>query len=176
MIMLASCLMWYSSCNKIRQLTAIDFSYTLPRTTFIYPQGGLKNTEVLLYTGSIYINLDSLLAANGLSGGMVGNTFIRKFSVTIEHPPGANFDWVQSARVVVSGNHNLDPSQEVAFIVNPSPGDTILNMEMTKANIRNYFDKSTIYYGLYGVLDGAFPFEWVQMYLDAQIQFRLEPL
>jgi len=72
----------FSSCEKVKDLAAVDVVYTLPQMNFTYQPSLAKSGEVLMYSGAVHINLDSLLSKYGLDGGIIGNTVVTSFSIT----------------------------------------------------------------------------------------------
>ena len=68
---LASAMVCYTSCTKTNDLTAVDVTLKLPRTYFTYTSSELKSAEVILYTGMISLNLDSILNVYGFSAGLI---------------------------------------------------------------------------------------------------------
>ncbi|NCA77465.1 MAG: hypothetical protein EOM90_14125 [Alphaproteobacteria bacterium] len=165
-----------SSCGKLKELSAFDVAYTLPRTTFTYQPTQLKSGEQLLYSGFFNANLDSILQANGFSSGLVGNTMVTSCSVTIQEPSNITFSWLQSARAEVSANENFTPAQPVGSVINQDPLNKTVVLTMNNTNIRPYLNGKAFYFRIFGVLNGAVPSEWVQMYVDGTLQMHLEPL
>jgi hypothetical protein len=168
--------LFFSSCSKLKDLTAIDVSYKIPRQTFIYTPTTLKSGEQLLYSGFITANLDSILSANGLSSGVVGNTIFTKCSITIVQPDSVTFGWLQSARGEISQNAGFIPFQEVGTVTNTDPLAKTVNLTLNNTNIRPYLGAKTFYFRIFGILNGPVPAEWVQMYVDGTLQMHLEPL
>jgi len=168
--------LFLSSCSKLKDLTAIDVSYKIPRQTFTYTPTSFKSGEQLLYSGFITANLDSILSANGLSSGVVGNTMFTKCSITIAQPDTVTFGWLQSARGEISDNAGFTPAQEVGHVTNTDPLAKTVNLTLNNTNIRPYLGAKTFYFRIFGILNGPVPADWVQMYMDGTLQMHLEPL
>ena len=168
--------LFFSSCSKVKKLSAFDYSYKIPRTTFIYTPSVYKSGEVLLYSGSIVANLDSILSANGLSSGIVGNTTFTTCSITIDQPDTVTFSWLQSARAEISANADFNPADEVGTVTNIDPASKTINLSLNNTNIRPYLGSQQFYFRVYGVLNGPLPVAWVQMYIDGTLLMHLDPL
>jgi hypothetical protein len=162
------------SCSKVAELTAVDITYTLPRTTFTYTPVTLKAGEEVLYSDFIKINVDSLLNANGLSSGTVKDPTFTQFSITITAPSGADFGWLQSARAVVADNAGFTSAVQIGSVVNA--GGTGKTVVLTVSNSVIPFGSNGFYLRLYGVLTGPVPYQWVQMYFDSELKLTLQPV
>ncbi|MEI7501082.1 MAG: hypothetical protein WCK84_11630 [Bacteroidota bacterium] len=163
---------FFSSCSK---LLSFNVSYKIPRQTFDYKPTNYKSGEQLLYYGYISANLDSILNANGLSSGVVGNTTVTQCSITIDKPDSVTFGWLQYARGVISQNAESAGEQVGDVTVTDATAKTV-NLTLNNTNIRPYLGSKTFYFRIFGVLNGAVPVTWVQMYIDGTLQMRLEPL
>jgi hypothetical protein len=157
-------------------MVAINYIYNLPRVTFTYPPVFYKSGEQVIYSGRYYVNLDSILHANGFSSGVVGTTFFTKCAVTIEQPSDGNFAWLQSSRMEISKAANFDTVQEVCYVNDIDPAAKTLAYTMTYADIRPYLGNQFFYFRLLGTLKVKQPAASVQMYVDGQLQMRLQPL
>ena len=166
----------FSSCNKVKQITAFDVLYTLPTTNFTYTPTTMKSGEELLYTGAIEANLDSILTANGFSPGVVGNTQFIECTVTIVQPSEVTFGWLQSARGEISDNPGFSPAQEVGSVINDDPEATTVVLILNNTNIRPYLGATFFYFRVLGVLNGPVPAEWVELAINGKLLMHLEPL
>jgi len=166
----------FSSCEKVKDLAAVDVVYTLPQMNFTYQPSLAKSGEVLMYSGAVHINLDSLLSKYGLDGGIIGNTVVTSFSITIDQPPTANFDWLQSARAVFSANANFTPSQEVGSVVNTALHTRTVVLTMNNVNIRPYLGNMGFFIRIYAATTPPLPTYLIWMYANSQVRIRLEPL
>jgi len=170
-------LIFLSSCSNFKNLAAFDVAYTMPRTTFTFTPVPLKaGGEQLLYSGSVAANLDSIMNSHGVSSGIVGNTFFTKCSITIQSPSTLTFDWLQSARAEISLNPDFSPSQEVGSVTNTTPQAKTVVLVLNNTNIRPYLGSRFFYFRVFGVLNGTVPSQFVQMYMDGQLQMHIEPL
>ncbi|MEI7663110.1 MAG: hypothetical protein WCK34_12960 [Bacteroidota bacterium] len=164
------------SCSKAKDAVAFDYTYKIPRTTFIYTPGIFKSGEQLIYSGTIRANLDSILNANGFSSGVVGTTTFSKCSITLEQPDTLTFSWLGSARGVISATADFNPEQEVGTVTNTDPLAKTVVLTTNNGNIRPYLGSRNFYFRLYGVLNKPLPVAWAQMYLEGQLVMHLQPL
>ena len=169
-------ILFFSSCEKMKDLASVDVVYTVPQMNFSYQPSLTKSGEVLMYSGAIHINLDSLLNKYGLSGGMIGTTVVTSFSLTIYEPPQANFGWLQSARAVFSGNAGFNPSQEVGSVINTDPLAKTVILTMNNVNIRPYLGTNGFYVNIYASTTPPLPIYLIWMYANSQVKITLEPL
>ena len=152
----------------------MDVSYTLPRAYFTYIPATFKAGEDILYTDFIYINIDSLLSANGLSGGTVNNPVFTSVSVTITAPAEANFGWLQSASAITANNAGFLPSVQVANVVNS--GGTGKTVVLTVNGSVIPIGSTGFYIRILGTLTGPVPQEWINMYMDGTLKLTLQAL
>jgi hypothetical protein len=174
--LLAVPVIYFTSCQKAKELTAVDVSLKLQRTHFTYTVSTLKNGEVILYSGLVNLNLDSVLNAYGFSSGTIQNTYFTYLAVTIEQPPSATLGWLSSMRATVSDNQNFQPENQIGSVTNTDPNATTVVVTMNNLNIRPFLSKPSFYVRLYGVINGQLPATTVGMFFDGSIQFRVAPL
>ncbi|MEI6683251.1 MAG: hypothetical protein WCO44_11515 [Bacteroidota bacterium] len=168
--------LFFYSCTNVKKAVAFDYTYKIPRTTFIYHPALLKTGEQLIYSGAIAANLDSILNANGLSSGVVGNTTFTKCSVTIQSPDSVTFSWLQSMRGEISATSDFSAVQQVGHVTNTDQTSKTVVLTMENTNIRPYLGSKYFYFRLFATLNTAVPGGWAQMYLDGQMTMRLQPL
>jgi len=169
-------ILYFTSCSRLKNLAAFDVSYTLPRTTFTYTPTSYKDGEQLLFSDHIEANLDSILNANGVSSGIVGNTTFTRCSITIIEPSDMTFGWLQSARGEISQNADFSPAQEVGYVTNNDPDAKTVVLTLNNTNIRPYLGNKYFYFRIFGVLNGPVPGNWAKMYIDGQLLMHIEPL
>lgn len=168
---------FFTSCNKVKDLAKFDVTYNLPGVSFRYTPVTLKSGEVLLYSGTFNINLDSLLNAHGYSSGLIENTEFSYLSITITQPPEANFNWLHTGSVIVSQNSNFDPSSVVASVINDTTAASkTIVLTLNNVNIRPYLNNTQFYFEVLAETNGAVPYEWIDMYLNSQLQMTISPL
>jgi hypothetical protein len=172
-LILMACL---TSCSKAKEIVAWDYTYTLPRISFSYPPITLKSGELVLYSGPYTLNLDSLLHANGVSSGVIGPTYFTKCSVSIDQPADANFAWLQSSRIEISGAASFDSVQEIGHVTDIDPAAKTIAYTMNHTNIRPYLGSNGFYLRLFGTLKAKQPLPVIRMYIDGQVVLRLQPL
>ncbi|MCX6287556.1 MAG: hypothetical protein NTY96_10620 [Bacteroidetes bacterium] len=177
-ILLAIPLIYLSSCSKVKELTAVDVSMKLPRHHFTYTATNLKSDsgEVILYSGHVTVNLDSVLNAYGLSSGIIQTTIFTYLAVTIEQPPDSTFHWLTSMRSTVSDNANFQPENLIGSVTNSNPTAKTVVVTLNNLNIRPYLTNPSFYVRVYAVLNGPLPAVTVGMFLDGTIQLHIEPL
>ncbi len=177
LIILAIPLIYLTSCKQAKDLVAFDVTMKLPRQHFTYTGTSLKTSgEVVLYSGLIHVNLDSLLNANGFSSGVIQNTYFTYLAVSIEQPPDSTFHWLNSMRATVSDNANFQPENEVGNVTNTNPAAKTVVVTLNNVNIRPYLSQPSFYVRVYGSLNGPLPAITFGMFLDGSIQLRVEPI
>ncbi|MFH1297921.1 MAG: hypothetical protein ABIJ04_11740 [Bacteroidota bacterium] len=170
-------LLYFSSCNNIKELAAFDVIYTLPPTNFTYTPVSLKGgEEELLYSGAIEANLDSILNANGFSSGVVGNTQFVECTISIVQPSDVTFGWLKSACGEISDNPDFSPAREVGSVFNEDPEATTVVLLVSNTNIRPYLGAKYFYFRIFGVLNEPIPTEWIEMVIEGKLLMHLEPL
>jgi hypothetical protein len=176
-ILLTIPFLYLSSCKEAKNLAAFDVSMKMPRQHFTYTGTSLKTTnEVVLYSGIVHINLDSVLNANGFNSGIIQNTYFTYLAVTIEQPPDSTFHWLNTMRATVSSNQNFQPENEIGSVTNIDPNAKTVVVTLNNVNIRPYLTAPSFYVKVYGSLNGPLPAVTVGMFLDGTVQFRVEPL
>jgi hypothetical protein len=169
-------LSYFTSCSTAKQYTAFDVTYNLPKVNFNYPVSILKSGEVILYSGQININLDSILMAHDIPSGMITSLQFSQFAITITDPPEASFGWLQSARAVASSEASFDPNVELGNAVNNDTTAKTVNLTMNNVELQQYIHKTSFYYKVLGTLNGPLPYEMVSMYLNSTLKLHIEPL
>ncbi|MBE0648832.1 MAG: hypothetical protein IH596_13765 [Bacteroidales bacterium] len=170
-------LLFFSTCNNIKELAAFDVIYTLPPTSFTYVPTAMKEGgEELLFSDAIEANLDSILNANGFSAGVVGNTQFVECTVSIAQPSSLTFGWLGSARGEISDNPEFSPAREVGSVVNTDPDATSVVLLVNNTNIRPYLGAKFFYFRVFGVLNGPVPAEFVDLVVEGKLLMHLEPL
>ncbi len=175
-ILVAPSLLYFYSCNKIKELAVIDVTYKLPKISFHYVPVLLKTGEVELYSGSIKINLDSLLNHYGLSAGTLESVAFSNFSITITAPSNANFDWLTSANALVSQNSSFQPNSIIATVENPGSGNKTVVLTTNNTNIVPYLNSTQFYLKVTATTTGTIPYEWIDMYLNSTLQLVIQPI
>lgn len=170
-------LLFFSTCNNIKELAAFDVVYTLPPSTFTYVPSAVKGGgEELLFSDAIEANLDSILNANGFSAGVVGNTRFIECTVSIAQPSALTFGWLGSARGEISDNPEFNPAREVGSVVNVNPDATSVVLLVDNTNIRPYLGAKFFYFRVYGILNGPLPADFVDLVVEGKLLMHLEPL
>ena len=175
MILLAVPMIYFTSCNKIKSLVAFDVTMQMPTQHFTYSGTLLKSTEVVLYAGSVNVNLDSILRAYGFSSGTIQTTTFTTLTITMESPPDSSFHWLSSARATIANNSTATEYQ-IGSVTNTDPTSKTLNVTLNNLNIRQYLSQSSFYLRVYGVLNGPLPAATVGMFLNGTIKMHVSPL
>jgi hypothetical protein len=176
-VLLTIPMIYFTSCDKVKQLTSVNVSMKLPRQHFVYTGSQLKTGgELILYSGLVHINLDSLCNANGFSSGIIQNTSFTNLSVTIEQPADSTFHWLSSMRATVADNQNFQPENQIGSVTNSDPNAKTVIITTNNVNIRPYLTQPSFYFRLYGVINGSLPAVTVGMFLDGTIQLTIAPL
>ena len=162
------------SCSKDAEQASVDIKYTPARTYFTYTPLTIKASEVILYSGFVRVNIDSLLSANGILIGSVENPRFTKFSISIASPQEANFTWLQSARAVVSDNIPDPYLVEIGDVVNGGGTGKTIILQMNYNKI--YFGINGFSLTAYATLTGPVPYQWLQMYIDSELKMTLNPI
>ena len=162
------------SCSKIKELTAVNVTYQMPRTNFLFTPTSLKSSEEILYSAFVRINVDSLLNAYGLSSGTVQNPEFTQFILTIDTPAEANFGWMQSVRAVVADNSGFSPETQIGSAVNNSGTGRSVTLTVNNSNIP--FGNNGFYLRIYATLSGPIPYDWLQMYFNSTLTLTLQPI
>ena len=176
LILVAMPLLYFTSCNKIKSLTSFDVTVQMPREHFTYTGPELKAGEIILYSGKVTVNLDSILSANGFSSGSIQTTTITNLTITMESPPDSTFRWLGSARATVADNENFSPETQVASVTNSDPKAKTLNVTVNNVDIRPLLSNPGFWLRVYGVINGPLPALTVGMYIDGSIKLHVSPL
>lgn len=163
----------FNSCQKAAELASITVQFKIPQTGFTYTPSQLKNGEVILYSDFIKVNIDSMLIANGLPGGLFSNPQITQMVIGITAPPQANFGWLQSARAVASSTQSFAVPVELANVVNNGGTGTTLTLTTNGAALP--MTQAGCWFRLYGTLNGPVPYSYIQMYFSGVLQLTLGP-
>ena len=169
-------LTFLSSCNKIKELTAVPVTMNLQRQHFTYSPTLLKSNEVILYAAKITINLDSLLSANGLSSSTIPTATFTNIAVTMERPADSTFHWLSSMRATVADNQAFNPEYTVGSVINTNPLAKTVIVTLNDVNIRPYLSQTGFYLRIYAVLNGPLPALTVGMFLDGTILLTIQPV
>lgn len=164
------------SCSKFQDLAAFDVSYTIPRTSFTYVPTTVKSEEQLLFSGAVTANLDSIMNANGVSSGIVGETKFTKLTITIAEPEDVTFNWLISARGEISQSADFLSVQEIGYVTNNDPLAKSVVLTLNNVNIRPYLGARLFYVRIYGVVNLPIPSDWIKMYIEGKMVMHIEPL
>ena len=165
----------FSSCEKVKDLASFDIDIPLPTVRFSLDSTTYQpRTEMLLYKGSMALNLDSIINKYKLDG--IENAKFESVVLEIETPTSnkANFNWLTSIRMSLTAN-DADET-EIAF-KNDIPGNLqILEMEPTRADIAPIIKQKSFNYKIYGSIEPPLPVQSLDLVLKSSIKLSVRPL
>ena len=170
------CLFVVTSCNTAKQLLAFDVVYNCPKVYFSYAPGDQKLSEIVLYSGKLSIDLDSILNANYIPGGFIASAYLSKLALTITAPAQSNFSWLQSARLVGSIDSTFKQATELAGDTAVIPNIRSLNFALKPVDLKPILFKNSYWMKILGTPSGQTPPSSSSMYLDSQVKLHIEPL
>jgi hypothetical protein len=180
-ILLCAALMLFlftgNSCNSIKKAAAFDVIYTFPKVHFNYVPQNKKLSEITLYTTKLTINFDSILGANHIPSGVIASAYLSKLALVITDPPDANFNWLQSIRMVGCIDSTFQQTTDLASATSIDPGTRNLNLALTPVDIKPLIFQNSYYLKILAVPSGQTPtFTSINLYLDSQVKLHIEPL
>lgn len=178
---LASSVFLTTSCDKLKELASFNVSLPSPEHQFTLDSAdyALKSVtdETLLTYQHITVNIDSILNAHGVSSATITNGNITNVIVTLLLPPGTNFDWLASARLVASSDiQTLSAGTQLAHTGTIASGSVSISLILDNAAITNLINNNNFYLGLYGTLLGPLPAPQLTLSLNSTIVFTISPL
>jgi hypothetical protein len=166
-----------SSCNSIKKAAAFDVIYTFPKVHFSYVPQNKKLSEITLYTTKLTINFDSILGANHIPSGVIASAYLSRLALVITAPPEANFNWLQSVRMVGCIDSTFQQTTDLASNTSIDPGTRNLNLSLNPVDIKPLLFQNGYYLKILAVPSGQAPtFTSLDMYLDSQVKLHIEPL
>ena len=176
LILFTSFALSFSSCEKIKDLASFDITYPLPNLRFSLDSTTYQpKAEMLLYRGSISINLDSIINTYELDG--IENAKFESIVLEIELPTTdrENFNWLTSVRMSVSANDTGD--ETVIAIKNDIPANLrTIEMETTQADIAPMVKQRSFNLRIYGSIAPPLPVQSMDVVLKSSIKLRVAPL
>ena len=166
----------FSSCEKVKDLASFDITYPLPTLKFSLDSTTYQpRTEMLLYSGEVSINLDSIINIYKLDGIEKAN--FESIVLEIELPDAikANFNWLNSIRMSVSANDAGDETK-IAFKNDIPANLRILEMEATHADITPLIKQRSFNLRIYGDIAPPLPVQSLDLMLKSSIKLRVAPL
>jgi hypothetical protein len=64
----------------------------------------------------------------------------------------------------------------VGNVTNTDPLAKTVVLTMNNDNIRPYLGTQGFYIRVYGVINGAIPYQWLQMYIDSELKLNIQAL
>ena len=171
-----------TSCEKLSTLGDIsrDFTYTekvdmpdvpgLPAGVDSLPLGGFTG---YVPTMAIATNSKQYIGESGTTPDLVKHARLTKMSAAILQPAGANFDFMDTVRMYLSG-----PGLEeklVAYKYGIPKGTQTLDLDVDTMNLKPYFIKDSMYVRFGGHFVGT-PDSTTKLELKATINMLANPL
>jgi hypothetical protein len=98
---IAAASLLFQSCDKATELAKFNVKMTLPKVSVPITQLGKNGLTEQYYQFSQYVNVDSIKAAHGLTSLTLENGQVTGALITITTPAGANFAFLNSARLTL---------------------------------------------------------------------------
>ena len=166
-----------SSCAKAKQLAAFDVNYTFPKVYFSYsPKLQKQLPEFTLFTVKLSVNMDSILSANHIPSGIIASAYLSKLAMVITNPPDANFNWLQSVKMVGSVDSTFSQPLLLGSDTLIAAGSKTIDLAINKIDIKPIFFKNSYYLKILATPSGQIPAASVNMYLESAIRLHIEPL
>ncbi len=182
LLLISALLVVTSGCDKVKDLASFDVRANLPDYKFtldsasISPALKMGGTEVLLGYFPAAINIDSVFSHYGVDEADIENSSFTMVQLTIQSPEGVTFDWLSSARIVVSSSPTLAGGVQVAHTATFSSGSSTITFIVDETGINNMITNGVFYVGIYGILSGPIPVQTVGLALKSQIVYTVNPL
>ena len=135
-ILIIALLVGLSACEEVDQLTqfTMDFNnkVTLPANTVI-------NTPISISIPDISTNSASTFSGNNTSAGAIEEIKLQQMQLSIVSPAGSNFNFFKSVEVFMQAEGL--PEVSVGSETNVADGLTLLGLNTTDANLKDYITK-----------------------------------
>ncbi len=130
-------LVFYSGCDQLEKLTQFTMDYN---STIVVPSSVVVDLPINLNTPDIQSNSESTFAINDTRKDLIEQIILRELTLTITSPNGADFSFLNSAKIYIKADGLSDV--EIAYIgeVPESIGAT-LSLETTGVDIQEYIKK-----------------------------------
>ena len=172
---LASAFMLFQSCDKATELAKFNVKMTLPKVSVPITQS-VKNslTDSSYVQFSQYVNVDSIKAAHGLTSLTLENGQVTGALITITTPAGANFAFLNSARLTLftSAANELQVAHTGVIDSTATSVQLILDVADITPFLTNQVFSGRLYYD---VNYAAMPAPTVLLGLANTVQFTVAP-
>jgi hypothetical protein len=128
------------SCEELKDLAAFDVDKDLPSQYFTLDSASTKDKgEKMLYESSFFVNLDSILEANGVDRGNVSDGRFDQISLSIDNPsPKMQFGFLSKVTFKLSETPDFAVENTIASASNIQVGDTEIVLNINSQNLDNY--------------------------------------
>jgi hypothetical protein len=158
------------SCEKLKEATTFKVKYDLPDSHVTIDSISLLKTEMMLFSQSYSINIDSIV---GSRSGMVERVSFYKLKFSIVTPESAKLNWLNSARVTVTPDDGFPIEIAASGIINAA--ENFIDFKVNDVDIASTIKKPfTI--TLYGNPNGIIPTLPMKMLLESGIEITISPL
>lgn len=176
MIMLSSAFMM-QSCDKVADLVAFNVDKTLPTQHFDLDSASTIKGETMLYESFFDINLDSILAANGVDKGTISEGKFKEIILSINNPSSKmQFGFVSSLTFVLSETEGFEAPKTFATASDIQPGDVKATFVVNNEVMDHYLEISKFYYRIYGTQISPVPVVTLPLILESKVGFTVKPL
>lgn len=135
-ILLIAIAIGFSSCEEVEKLTQFTMSFdnqvTIPSTAIV-------NVPVSIKTPEVPTNSESVFSGNNTNAASIEEIKLQEMRLTIISPSGNNFNFFKSVEVFMQAEGL--PEVSLASETNVADGLTILGLNTTDANIKDYITK-----------------------------------
>lgn len=125
------------SCKKVDKLTQFDLKYDSSVT--VESTFGM-NVPFDIYTPDISTNSESSFESNDTRKDLIESIVLKTMTMSISSPTGQDFSFLKSIEIYISADGLSDA--KIAWKDNISDSTTILNLETSSADLKEYIKKS----------------------------------
>lgn len=175
LISLVSTSVFFTSCDKAKELAKFDVKMTLPTVSVPITAAEKSGLTEQYFQFSQYVNVDSIKAAHGLSTLELENGTVTGAVLNITAPEGANLAFLNSARVTLftSANNELQIGHTGTVNATATSVQLILDVADITPFLSNQVFSGRLYYDVNYLL---LPAPTVLLGLANTVQFTVSPL
>ncbi|MGV3596877.1 MAG: hypothetical protein ACO1PI_03360 [Bacteroidota bacterium] len=149
-ILIAIAALTLNACKKLEKLTEFYLDYTASVTV---PANMGINLPFDILTPDITTNYEEQFSANDTRKDMVDEIKMAGMVITVKSPQGQNLDFLKSINVFISAEGL--PEKEIASKSNVPDGLSVLELDYTSDNLKEYVMKDKIKLRVKTVTDKA---------------------
>lgn len=139
-----------NSCKELDEFTQFNLDYT---TEVTIPANSVINLPLNLATPDVQTNYQNQFSNNNTNTDLVEEIKLAALDIVAKAPQGSNLDFLKSIKVFISAD-GLD-ELEIASKSDIPDGLTVLNLDKTDANLKDFVTKETIKLRVETVTDEA---------------------